>query len=202
MGLWLWDTATDAMQMSDELHRILGVEPIAFEGTMAGIPAGRASRGPPDLERALSECMASGHGLEVEYRVIRPDGAVVWIHSRAEMLPGADGRPAGLEGVGQDVTDRKQAADALGEQASMLELLRRMAVAANEAADLEQALRSSLQDVCSYTGWPVGHVVFVELGRTVPSWILHTTDPTVTSLCSTQLGWPLRCVAIRGAGAW
>ena len=34
VGRWLWDVGTDAVQWSDELHRIHGVDPLDFEGTL------------------------------------------------------------------------------------------------------------------------------------------------------------------------
>ena len=43
-GRWLWDVATGAVQWSDELHRIMGVEPMEFEGTIAAHLAPRARR--------------------------------------------------------------------------------------------------------------------------------------------------------------
>ena len=35
VGRWLWDVGTDAVQWSDELHRMHGVDPLDFEGTLA-----------------------------------------------------------------------------------------------------------------------------------------------------------------------
>jgi signal transduction histidine kinase/CheY-like chemotaxis protein len=41
-----------------------------------------------------------------------------------------------------------------------LRLLQLVAVAANLAANLEEATRTALDLVCAYTGWPVGHALF------------------------------------------
>ena len=34
VGRWLWDIGTGAVQWSDELHRIHGVDPLEFAGTL------------------------------------------------------------------------------------------------------------------------------------------------------------------------
>ena len=173
VGLWLWDEATDALQISDELYRIHDLDPHEFDGTMSSYLSQLHADDRAAFAAALRDALDSPEGLEEEYRIVLRDGSTGWIYSRAERVAGH----AGLRGVAQDVTDRKRTADALREQASLLELLRRIAVAANEAADLEQALRSCMRDVCLHTGWPVGQVVFIEEGRVAPSWIVHTTDP-------------------------
>jgi diguanylate cyclase (GGDEF)-like protein/PAS domain S-box-containing protein len=177
VGLWLWDAASDSLQISDELYRIHGISPLEFDGTMA---AYRTYTHPDDrdtLAAAMAASLRTGEGYEQEYRIARPDGTIGWIYSRAQVVTAPAGGSAGLRGVAQDVTDRKRAAESLRDQAAMLELLRQMAVAANEAADLEQALQICVRDVCLHTGWPVGEAVFIDARRVPSTWNVHTSDP-------------------------
>ncbi|MEP6959135.1 MAG: response regulator [Nitrospirota bacterium] len=58
----------------------------------------------------------------------------------------------------RDLSERKEAEYALQRESSFVELLQRVAIAANEAQSVEQALQFTLEQVCRYTGWPVGHV--------------------------------------------
>ncbi|MDA1014078.1 MAG: PAS domain S-box protein [Planctomycetota bacterium] len=51
----------------------------------------------------------------VEYRIVRPDGGVRWIRSRQTSVTGVDGTHAHMVGVAEDVTERKQAEQALRE---------------------------------------------------------------------------------------
>jgi PAS domain S-box-containing protein len=46
--------------------------------------------------------------LDLTYRIIRPDGKVIWIHSRSKYVYNAEGRPAHVVGVLMDITDLKQ----------------------------------------------------------------------------------------------
>ena len=60
-----------------------------------------------------------------------------------------------------------------------LELLQRAAVAANEAASLEEAAARVLADVTAATGWPIGHLYVTDEGgqRVVPTTVWHLDDP-------------------------
>jgi PAS domain S-box-containing protein len=52
---------------------------------------------------------------------------------------------------------RRQAEEALRQKSALLKLLQVAAVAANEASAIEDALQAVLDQVCTHTGWPVGH---------------------------------------------
>lgn len=61
---------------------------------------------PDDRQRVLDWVAAAGSGVnELEYRVVRPDGSVRWVHTRRFPVAGADR----LVGVTGDVTARKTA---------------------------------------------------------------------------------------------
>ncbi len=69
-----------------------------------------------DRERAeqeVREARSSGAAFRVEYRIVRPDGEERWIHDRAEYWRDAEGNPARVFGILQDVTERKEAELAL-----------------------------------------------------------------------------------------
>lgn len=104
VGRWLWDVGTDAVQWSDELHRMHRVDPLEFEGTLDAHlrvvhPADR------DRVRSLMEgAVASGEPFEDEYRVADDDDVTRWLAMRAEPAIGSSGDVVGLRGVIQDIT--------------------------------------------------------------------------------------------------
>jgi len=55
-------------------------------------------------------------------------------------------------------TERGDAERALRREATFVQLLQHVAVAANEAHTVEYALQTSIAEVCRVSGWPVGHV--------------------------------------------
>ncbi|MGZ8982701.1 MAG: PAS domain-containing sensor histidine kinase [Methylotenera sp.] len=46
--------------------------------------------------------------LDLEYRIVRPDGKVRWISDHATVVRDAQGVPVCIDGIGRDITQRKQ----------------------------------------------------------------------------------------------
>jgi len=59
--------------------------------------------------------LASAGSCELEYRIVRPDGAVRWIKTRGALVRDADGAPYQAVGSSDDVTERKLAAQEAAE---------------------------------------------------------------------------------------
>ncbi len=76
--------------------------------------------------------------------------------------------------------ERKQAEEALQEKTRLIQLLQTIAVAANEAATVDEAIQVCLDAVCAHTGWPVGHSYIVDesdTGELVPTNLWHLDNP-------------------------
>ena len=77
----------------------------------------------------------------------------------------------------------KEAELALREQTAVVELLQVVAVAANEAVTVDEAMRLCLNRVCAHSGWPVGHVYALAengSGALASTAIWHLADPCVS----------------------
>jgi PAS domain S-box-containing protein len=73
---------------------------------------------PEDRERVIAEderTEATGEPFDIEYRQIRKDGSVIWVHDHAVLLRDEDGRPLYWQGVRFDVTPLKEAQERLRE---------------------------------------------------------------------------------------
>ena len=109
VGGWVWDATTDTVQWSHELHRICGVDPISFGGTL---DAHLAPIHPADREvvaGALADAASAHTSLSLEHRVVRPDGEVRWVEVRADPIEAVEGHAGGLRGVCHDITERHAA---------------------------------------------------------------------------------------------
>ncbi|HZQ77491.1 MAG TPA: PAS domain S-box protein [Acidimicrobiia bacterium] len=111
VGGWVWDMATGAVQWSEELHRIHGLDPAGFAGSL---DAHLALVHPYDREpvrAGMQAAVAGPHPFEMEYRIVRPNGEVRWLYARAEvaLAPSDSVAVAGLRGICQDITERKRA---------------------------------------------------------------------------------------------
>lgn len=109
IGSWERDIATGRLHWSDESHRIVGIEPGTFDGT---IDAFLAFVHPEDRARAVLRAEAFGDSshLTGQYRIVRPDGAVRVVREEAELVRDDSGVPVRYVGTSQDVTDRVTAA--------------------------------------------------------------------------------------------
>jgi signal transduction histidine kinase len=75
---------------------------------------------------------------------------------------------------------RQSAADPFRQQTAFVHLLQVVAVTANEAATVEDAMQRCLDQVCGQTGWPVGHAYLLAddgTGALVPTTLWHLDTP-------------------------
>jgi PAS domain S-box-containing protein len=113
VGLWAWDVVSGAFQMSSELHRIHGISPLDFEGTLdaflALVHADHRQHVADDMRTAV----VSGQRYQHEYAIDRPDGDVRWVNARADVVTDASGEVVGLRGIAEDVSERRVVEDML-----------------------------------------------------------------------------------------
>ena len=115
LGSWAWDATSDAVQWSEELHRIHGVGPLEFDGTLAAHLACVHDEDRAEVSRSLGAALSSSAPLATEFRIARPDGAVRWVFVRAAVVAGPAGEGLGLRGIYQDITERHDNAQVLQE---------------------------------------------------------------------------------------
>jgi diguanylate cyclase (GGDEF)-like protein/PAS domain S-box-containing protein len=115
VGSWAWDAGSDVVQWSEELHRIHGVSPLEFPGTMAAQLEHVHPRDRGPLAGALTEALQRGTPFEREFRVVRPDRSVRWVLARANVVTSPGAPPQGLLGIYHDITERHESALVLQE---------------------------------------------------------------------------------------
>ena len=115
VGWWERDYATGHVSLSDEACRIFGVQPLElpqWHGRWLSLihPEDREN-----VAAASDLALRGGPRYDVEYRVVRPDGAVRVVHSQGDVTREESGRPVRQFGVMQDITELRQAEEALRE---------------------------------------------------------------------------------------
>jgi PAS domain-containing protein len=105
VGSWDWDVVRDSESWSEGMFEIYGL-PLGWEHTLEVAlqrmhPDDRAA-----VAEAVSRALATGEPYSVFHRILRPDGAVRWLHSAGRVFIGEDGSPQQLRGLTWDVTDR------------------------------------------------------------------------------------------------
>lgn len=117
VGLWLWDVGSDTVQLSDELYRICGLDPLDFEGTLAAYLEVVDPQDRDEVLGGLERAVETKTQYLGEYRLSTPDGRHLWVEARGDpVLDGADRlRALALRGIVQDLTERRQAEERLKE---------------------------------------------------------------------------------------
>jgi two-component system, cell cycle sensor histidine kinase and response regulator CckA len=113
MGSWEWDILTGEERWSDEMFRLVGLEPGSARPTLEFF---LNSVHPDDREAVIhagEKAQKDQPSYQYEYRAIRADGAVRIFQSRAEIVRDAAGKAVRMVGATQDVTERKRAEEAL-----------------------------------------------------------------------------------------
>jgi len=107
IGCWEWDIEYGRMSWSDELYRIHGLDPAAWEPGLDWYlervhPEDRAA-----VAAAIGRALRDGAPFSFEERIVRPDGEVRYLRTRGEAQRDAGGRPVRILGVCLDITEQK-----------------------------------------------------------------------------------------------
>lgn len=143
LGIWEWDPTVDRTEWSGEMFRIYGIAEADFTGRVADYLSATHAE---DYQRMLGEMdlwnasairaartrgLVGGQTLELrlepmEYRILRPDGSVIWVRTDASATVGAGGVMQRIFGTMCDITAAKRAEEML-RQAQKLESIGRLA---------------------------------------------------------------------------
>ena len=150
IGSWSWDVGEDRIEWSEELCRIFGVAP----GTLVTYADYTSRLHPDDRATAVAAIEeTAGDEYAFDHRIVRPDGEVRWIRGRGVIERGPDGAPVRMSGTAQDITDMRNADEQAAEATRRLVLVQQMAIAANQAATLGDALAMAASGVPEHTSW-------------------------------------------------
>ncbi|MEA2609394.1 MAG: hypothetical protein QOJ75_1637 [Chloroflexota bacterium] len=120
IGSWEQEFPTGTLWLSDEACRIVGVEPGAFGGTvdafLAFVHPDDRSIAAPDPALPLEAIP-----LDIQYRLLRPDGSIRVIRDIGEIVRDRDGVAITFVGTMQDITEHLAAEAELARLASAVE---------------------------------------------------------------------------------
>jgi PAS domain S-box-containing protein len=123
IGIWDWNIETGAVKWSDHTYQIFGLAPDAFKETTVDF---NTRVHPDDLHIAyntLAQADADGQSDIGDFRIIHADGSIRWVYESGKVYYDAAGQPVRMIGIIQDITERKQAEQALREQSEILQTI-------------------------------------------------------------------------------
>jgi PAS domain S-box-containing protein len=149
LGHWRWEFAGNTVTWSDELYRIYGLDGRRFAATYEGF---LERVHPQDREHTNQIIVNAYHSREpfnFYHRIVRPDGTVRILHARGQTIDDESGRPVGMVGTGQDVTELKNAEAELERRAHQMATLHAAERQARHVADTLRAANLALSETLS-----------------------------------------------------
>ncbi len=111
-GLWEVDLRSGRLMWSDADYDLFGldrdVEP-SVETWLSCIHPDDRSHAQGEYNQSIEE----GRDQNLEFRIVRPDGNVRWLHRKGQIVRDEQGVPVRVSGITLDITDRKEAELAL-----------------------------------------------------------------------------------------
>jgi len=157
-GSWVWEVAGRcALHLSEEWYRIYGFDP------EEGMPAWdkRLQRIHPDdrakWQQAIDQAISEKSDYEVEFRLLLPDGKVRHLHTVGHPVLDASGNLVQFVGSSTDITERKQAEEALRQAQSDLAHVSRVTtmgeLTASLAHEVNQPIAAAITDANTCLRW-------------------------------------------------
>jgi PAS domain S-box-containing protein len=115
-GWWERDFTTNRVALSDEVCRIFGLQPVDHpEWHARWLNLLHPDDRPRVAEAAAAALLPGSPRYDMEYRVVRPDGAERIVHSQGDVTWDKSGRPLRQFGVLQDITELRRTEEELRE---------------------------------------------------------------------------------------
>jgi two-component system sensor kinase FixL len=133
---------------------------------------------PDDRPRihAQFELQTAGQETNVEYRVVRPDGSVRWIHDRGYPVRDTAGRLHRVIGIAKDITELKLAEELQRQDLGKLAHVARLTTLGEMAAGLAHELNQPLAAIANFTQ---GCVRRIRAGNVQTEELLEALDEVV-----------------------
>ena len=124
LGSWRWIPGTEVVVWSEELYRIVGLDPARLVHTFSEHAQFFTPASWDRLKKAVEAVQWNpGNPPDIDLELLRPDGTRRWVLGRCEVVRDAQGRPITCHGTIQDITERKQMEESMRESAERLRAL-------------------------------------------------------------------------------
>lgn len=122
IGLWDWDIRNGKIYLSDHSKKIIGLDQGAFNGTVEELSALLIDEDKQTSFKALEAHIKNKEPYDIEYRIMRPDGRLVWIHAKGQAIWDDNGRANRMAGSIDDITQERLDQNDLKSKKELLEL--------------------------------------------------------------------------------
>lgn len=149
MGTWSWDISNNIVHWSDTVYTLFGLEPgidtLSFENYMQRIHPRDRGRVKKQIEQSLKDPKIP---YSVEHRILWHDGSTRWLEGKGQVGVDEHGRPVRMSGTVTNITERKEAEQALHKANRQLEkdtlVLKRRSTLLKVAGEVSRAVSGIL----------------------------------------------------------
>ena len=120
IGIWEWEIDTDTVIWTEELYRIVGIEPLLPAPTYMAQARLYAPESWKILNSLVERTLKTSEPYQAELELIRPGGDIRYVKAFGGAKQDAKGQIKGLFGTLQDITERKLAEKALKKSRKLL----------------------------------------------------------------------------------
>lgn len=155
-----WDIVGDTDWWSDNLHQILGYDPSEVQ---EGKPHSWDKLLHPEDQARVTHALAElieqrAEVWRCEYRLRRRDGTWAYVFDRARVLLDREGRPVRMLGAMMDITERREAEEALRRSADQLRQATKMEAIGRLAGGVAHDFNNLLTSVLGHAGLAIDAV--------------------------------------------
>jgi PAS domain S-box-containing protein len=166
MAAWTYDPHNDRASTTENLREIYGLT------SVDGIEHGMSLVHPEDRSRhreTVAHAVKHGTPYHSVFRIIRPDnGQVVWLDERAVPVTDGDGHMTTLSGVAIDITERKQAEQALRDNEERLQAILDTATDAIITIDHRGIIQSANAATAKMFGYTLDEMIGQSVNMLMP----------------------------------
>lgn len=107
LGNWELSFKTNSARWSDEAYKIYGITSYNFDHTFESWLSFIHPEDLGDVMEVIERGKQTLEDYSMYHRIIRPDGSIRYIYSETHFELDNNGKPIGVHGISQDITDRR-----------------------------------------------------------------------------------------------
>jgi response regulator RpfG family c-di-GMP phosphodiesterase len=147
IGSWSYDIATDSLQFSDEMYRLLDILPRNFDHSIDAFLGLIYPEDRPPAEIWVRQLQEGRQVRELDIRLLRKDGELRYLQCRGAISFDEAGHPSRFVGTAQDISERKLSELQIRQQLARLTALRIIDQAITSSFDMRFTLDIVLSQV-------------------------------------------------------
>lgn len=153
---WDWDIKSGRDRWFGDLKTIFGISSDTYSGRVSDFWRRVHPEDWQFVAKAVAEARQSHQPYAAEYRVIREDETVRWISARGRFYYAENGDPVRMLGMAVDITERRQAENAVSESEQRFRLVANTAPVMIWMSDPDHLCTFCNQTWLDFTGRPLG----------------------------------------------